>query len=180
MTEEALEQAEANGDYSTVICVMNQSCFDDCDDAEDLAEAATDALLRLSASVDKEKLGEAGACEAVIRIMEKFCEEAAIVEVSLGCVRLLCAANANQARMGNVADLIVRAMQIHSEGEATLQEQACLAVEALAHGNKENAHKLMEAGVEKELTSAKSRITNERNKTYPDRAAAALAAATAA
>jgi hypothetical protein len=180
MTEEALEQAEANGDYSTVICIMDQSCSDDCEDAEELAEAATDALLRLSGSADKEKLGEAGACEAVIKIMEKFSEEAAVVEVALGCVRPLCATTANQARMGGMADLIVRAMQVHSEGEATLQEQACLAVEALAQGNKENADKLLEAGVEKELASAKGRITNERNKTYPDRAAAALAASASA
>jgi hypothetical protein len=50
--------------------------------------------------------------------------------------------------------------------------QACLAVEALAAGGQQAA--LRAAGAAEAVESSKALITNERNKTYPDRALVAL------
>ena len=143
-----------------------------------MVEAAADALLRLLSAQNAARVGEAGACAAAARALRCFMGEAAIVEVALGIVRKLAGAAANCGRFPPaLAALLVQAMQEHDEGEATLQEQACLAVEALAAGSGQLAAQLRAAGVEAELGLAEGRIFNVRNKSYPGKALAALAAA---
>ena len=67
--------------------------------------------------------------------------------------------------------------QFHTR--APTHQWGCLATEALVNGSPSNADVCAAAGVEAALLRAKGLITNERNKTYPDRALAALAAAAA-
>ena len=61
------------------------------------------------------------------------------------------------------------------EGESTIQEQACLAIEGLANSSSVLKNNLRDIEVIRdELIAAKGRITNERNKKYPGLAMAAL------
>ena len=101
--------------------------------------------------------------------------EPAVVEVCYGCIRKLCVNDENKRTFGGSAAAIIAGMNEHSEGEATLQEMACLAIEAIAEGeNKEFASMLVDAGVKEAVEQARESIVNERNKTYPDRALMAL------
>ena len=140
-------------------------------------EAVADALLRLG-TAHAAALGEAGACERVAAALALPCsgEEPSLAEVLLGCCRVLCSCEANAMKLllNDGAARLVRAMEAHvSSGEPTLQEQGCLAIEALAAAG--GAEALREAGAEAAIEGARGDIVNERNKTYPERALAALA-----
>ena len=88
--------------------------------------------------------------------------------------RCSCEANAAKLLANDGAAHLVSAMEAHvASGEPTLQEQGCLAIEALAAAG--GAAALRDAGAEAAIEGARGDIVNERNKTYPDRALAALA-----
>ena len=94
----------------------------------------------------------------------------------LGCCRVLAKSEANAAKLlaNDGAAHLVSAMEAHvASGEPTLQEQGCLAIEALANAGGREA--LRDAGAAAAIEGARGDIVNERNKTYPDRALAALA-----
>lgn len=101
------------------------------------------------------------------------------MEVCLGCLRnLALGGESNVAKLlaspAGCAGLVVKAMGQHQGNEPTLQEQACLTVEALAAASSEHAAALNAAGADVAVEGSKALITNERNKAYPDRAIAAL------
>ena len=187
-----IEAAEGDDNYKLLLRILRKLCSEDGDeveDAEDVVEGATDALLRLIAASTKAEIGGAGACEVVCMVLHSWIDEPAIVEAALGVVYKLstgCEANCKlfeevedsaggSEAEDSVSNLIVAAMDLHAEDEATLQEQACLAVAALATGSEALTVALKDAGVVAELGWCKeTRITNERNKAYPDRAMTAL------
>jgi hypothetical protein len=175
---EMVEEAEEAVNYAVITGILAHAASFLGEDGEEVAEGALDALMRLASSVPAvAALGEAGACEAVAVAAKVFMEEPSVMEVALGCFRKLAAGNTeNQARLGaaSAPALLVTAMATHTEGEPTLQEMGCLAVVAMCPGN---ATALKEAGIEVSLEAAKPLIENDRNKTYPDKAMAALASA---
>ena len=109
--------------------------------------------------------------------MKEWREEEAVVEVALGCVAA-CGA-AKEASLDETAkhidvDSIADAMNAY-EGEAAIQEQACLAITSLAELSDDLKGRLKSSeGIGAELREAEGRITNERNKKYAGRAMAAL------
>ena len=107
--------------------------------------------------------------------------------VQVPSVRTVCDMRARPGADANAAKLLandgaarlVSAMEAHvASGEPTLQEQGCLAIEALAAAGGDTARvRLGIAGAEAAIEGARGDIVNERNKTYPDRALAALVGA---
>jgi len=181
---EAIEAAEGDGDLVMIIGILSHSA--NLGDGAAVAEAACDALLRATSSVVKSaEAGALGAGEVILKVMSVFMEEAAIVEVCLGCLKNIGRDTEACARLhavargegggGSCAALVVKAMNDHAENdEPTLQEQACLAIEALAATHTELAAAFVAAGAPAALEAAKTFITNERNKTYPEKALAKL------
>jgi hypothetical protein len=174
---ELIEGAEEEGNVAAIVAAL--LCVSQTDpaleDGEVAAEGACDALMRLvPATVSSADAGEAGACAALVAALARFGEEASVVEVALGCVRDLASAPAkgpcpaNQAALGaaGIAELLVTVMGEHTEGEPTLQEMGCLAVEALAAGCPANVVLIDAAGIRATLGAARECITNDRNKTY--------------
>ena len=176
LDEDALDQAETDLSFGLIeshvrFCAQGGHGID-----EDVAEAALDAVLRLS-SAHGAAMGKVGMCSAVVSMMRAFADEAAVVEVGLGCIDRL-SRKGNQDELGPlVAALLVKAMDEHKEGEPTLQETACLVAEGLAQGHKANAQLLVKAGIESRLVHAEGNIENERNVVYPSNARKAIEAA---
>jgi hypothetical protein len=136
-------------------------------------------IFRLSSTATgRDSLGKAGICETMLLLMNKYVEEAPIIEVALGIIKNLATDNnENQIRFNtNICDLIIKCMKFHSSDEATLQEQACLAIESLTMNCPDNKAKFLLLDVIDVLNKSKELITNERNKTYPDRALSLLIA----
>ncbi|CAH0370238.1 unnamed protein product [Pelagomonas calceolata] len=172
---DAVEAAESSGDCAAVVRLLGSALA--LEEPETAVEAVADALLRLG-SAHAAALGEAGACERVAAALALPCcgDEPSLAEVLLGCCRVLAKSGANAAKLlaNDGAARLVSAMEAHvASGEPTLQEQGCLAIEALAVAG--GAAALREAGAEAAIEGARGDIVNERNKTYPDRALAALA-----
>ena len=172
---DAVEEAEGSGDCAAVVRLLGSALA--LDEPETAVEAVADALLRLG-TAHAAALGEAGACERVAAALALPCcgEEPSLAEVLLGCCRVLATSRANAAKLlaNDGAARLVSAMEAHAaSGEPTLQEQGCLAIEALAAAG--GAAALREAGAEAAIEGARGDIVNERNKTYPDRALTALA-----
>ena len=180
----ALEEAEEGMDYSTVSELMHAAVEqreDFGEDWADFAEAACDSMLRMtsdSAACAAEAEAAADACNTAIMVLKGSLEEAAVVEVALALVKSLAKETSNKARFAEsaseIGEAIVQAMRTHSEGEASLQDQACLAIEALATDNYANAAALCAAGAVTAVGAAKELITNERNKPHADNALRAL------
>mmetsp|Transcript_4605 Transcript_4605/g.5817 ORF Transcript_4605/g.5817 Transcript_4605/m.5817 type:complete len:199 (-) Transcript_4605:1518-2114(-) len=180
---EAIEFAETEKDFETIVGILKASCSESkpVEDCETVAEAACDAMLRASSRTENATAFETfGASEAICSAMKRFAEQPAIIEVCCGVIKDL--ASSNIVNQNNLAEagatkLLVTSMNYHTDGEATLQEQACLAVESLSKGNAKNAKLLVDAGIKTSLEQAKGLITNDRNKTYPDIALACINAA---
>ena len=175
---DAVEAAEASGDDPVLVGLLASALA--LEEPATAVEAVADALLRLGGSG---RLGEnLGACEQVRAALALPCcgEEPSLAEVLLGCCRVLAKSGANVAKLlaNEGAARLVRAMDAHvSSGEPTLQEQGCLAIEALAvAGGAAARGALRDAGAEAAIEGARGDIVNERNKTYPDRALTALLA----
>ena len=165
---EALEQAE---DAAALAAVLAKSAREAWEVA---GEAAADALNRVAA---RPVAAADVAAAAVAAALGAFVEEPSVVEVLLSCARRL--APAAPGAIAAAAPAMRAALDEHSDGEATLQEQGCLAVEAVALAGAAHAAALEAAGLRGAVERARESITNERNKTYPDRALAALDAAAA-
>ena len=85
MDDEALEKAEQQLSFGLLsshlrYCAQGREGSD-----EDSAEAALDIVLRLAFDHGP-AMGKVGVCSAVVECVEKFMEEAAVVEVGLGCI----------------------------------------------------------------------------------------------
>lgn len=120
---------------------------------------------------------------ALVRALAAWQQEDAVVEVAMGCIATVTgqaaagkeawASDPEQA-IAYVASVVdaVRALP----GEATVQEQACLAIEGLAllHDEFKAALNAVDGMKEELIAMRADRITNERNKAYPLRAAKAL------
>jgi hypothetical protein len=154
---EDIEAAEEAKDVDRVVAFLGLASSNEHSGEEDwaeAAEAALDALYRLvkggavSGSDDESLLFH---LQAVFDALNAWEEVEAIVEVGLGCLVAI-ASKADTKDEDDVAipvEFVLDLMKDFS-GEQTIQEQSCLAIEGLA------------------------RITNERNKAYPVRAAKAL------
>lgn len=177
---DAVEAAEASGDDPVLVGLLASALA--LEEPATAVEAVADALLRLGGSGRLDAGALLGACEQVRAALALPCcgEEPSLAEVLLGCCRVLAKSGANVAKLlaNEGAARLVRAMDAHvSSGEPTLQEQGCLAIEALAvAGGAAARGALRDAGAEAAIEGARGDIVNERNKTYPDRALTALLA----
>ena len=169
--EAAVEDLEQAEDAAALAAVLAKSAREAWEVA---GEAAADALNRLAA---RPVAAADVAAAAVAAALGAFVEEPSVVEVLLSCARRL--APAAPGAIAAAAPAMRAALDEHSDGEATLQEQGCLAVEAVALAGAAHAAALEAAGLRGAVERARESITNERNKTYPDRALAALDAAAA-
>ena len=106
-------------------------------------------IFRLSSTATgRDSLGKSGVCERILMLMAKYIEEASIIEVALAIIKNLATDNNdNQIRFNinnlNICELIIKCMKFHSSDEATLQEQACLAIESLTTNCPENKAKFL-------------------------------------
>ena len=169
--EAAVEDLEQAEDAAALAAVLAKSAREAWEVA---GEAAADALNRVAA---RPVAAADVAAAAVAAALGAFVEEPSVVEVLLSCARRL--APAAPGAIAAAAPAMRAALDEHSDGEATLQEQGCLAVEAVALAGAAHAAALEAAGLRGAVERARESITNERNKTYPDRALAALDAAAA-
>jgi hypothetical protein len=168
--EEQIEHAEEAGDTAKLLeLIAHCAKHGGDDDWTEVAESSLDALYRLA----KGGTNITSGLGVVFSSLEAWEAEDAIVEVGLGCVVSL--AKTAQAEEGSLdVGLIMSILQAFPD-ESTIQEQACLAIEGLAlASDKLKGAILAIDGIQDELAAAKTRITNERNKAYPGRAAKAL------
>lgn len=186
---EDIEAAEESKDVGRVVAFVGLASSNEHGGEEDwaeVAEAALDALYRLikggavaGSSIDHLK--------AVFDALNAWEEEEAIVEVGLGCIVAIASKADNKEyaskdddddnkTMAEIPVEFVLDLMKDFGGESTIQEQACLAMEGLALWKDSWKDVLAGAeGVKDELLAAREeRITNERNKAYPVRAAKAL------
>ena len=170
------------------------------DDWSEAAEAAFDALYRLvkgGGNTDENETEPPGNASSSFLILGSvFCglkpwrDDEAIVEVGLGCIvaiasRAIKQETTTEAEANNHddetyesdvdVDFVFELMRDFG-GESTVQEQACLAIEGLALWKPSWKRRLRAChGIRGELLKARNeRITNQRNKAYPVRAAKAL------
>jgi hypothetical protein len=176
MAEELSDQIEAaeEAEDSTKLLGIIETCtlHGGDEDWTEVAESSLDAYFRLAKSGKAN--GDDKGIPAVFAALAAWNEEAAIVEVALGCIVAL--AKTYSGNTNNNVDLSLLWTMIKSfPDESTIQEQACLAIEGLALASDSCKAALKASdGIELELAAAKERITNERNKAYPGRAAEAL------
>ncbi|VEU34942.1 unnamed protein product [Pseudo-nitzschia multistriata] len=191
---EDIEAAEEAGDTEQILAYLRFASSEDRRNEEgedeeyvwtEVSEEALDAFYRL---VKASK--ELGASAALSHLADVFAalgawkEEEAIVEVALGCIVAVASRAGKDEGDGSNSDdragalsvgLVLDTMKEFAD-EPTIQEQACLAIEGLALWRDDWKAALGEAeGIQDELAAARGeRITNERNKAYPLRAAKAL------
>ena len=201
---EDIEAAEEAKNIDGVVAYIGLVSSGDKGGEEDWAEAAEaslDALYRLvkggAYDVDgDDDDGEENNLDALFHLSAVFdCldaweEEDAIVEVGLGCVVAIASkakkSEPKETTTGDDGDddddapfvnveLVLDLMKDFGS-ESTIQEQASLAIEGLVLWKTCWKEELAKAeGIREELSAAKNdRITNERNKSYPVRAATAL------
>jgi thiopurine S-methyltransferase len=177
----AAAKAEEADDIATLILILEHTCSAGVDpaDFENATEAACDGLLRLTKGRPARLASNGDAvCAAVCHALSTFGSEPGIVEVILGCVNNFAADAACREKLGecSIAELLVAAMGEHTSGEATLQEQGCLAIAALADGSNANVARLLAAGAAKSLEAAIGLIGERATvKGYVTLAQAALA-----
>lgn len=170
----SIEAAEESGNLSALLGIVHSS-VDDMDNCEE----GLSAIYRLLGSMPTVDLGEdsSRALDLVAICLQKYVDEPSILEVLFGCIRV-CAAKSLPLQSllctpDNISYLIT-AMNTHTDGEETLQEQGSLVICEFAKGSPENTQILLKAGVEAALEQAARLITNERNKKYPVLAKEAL------
>jgi len=172
---EVVEESERKENFKALVEICQNCCAKG--DFETAMEESLDALLRLSAGSAKiDILKASNVCDMVPLALQNYQEEAAIIEVLFGLIRNLSKSEEMRTSLGRHATLIVKCMNEHSDGEATLQEMACLAIEAMCcKGHLVNAGLMQTAGAPICLENvSRPSITNERNLTYPDRALKAI------
>uniref|UniRef100_A0A7S4EGB1 W2 domain-containing protein n=1 Tax=Pseudo-nitzschia australis TaxID=44445 RepID=A0A7S4EGB1_9STRA len=192
---EDIEAAEENGDIDQILAYLEiGSSKDHRGNGEEdehyawteVTEEALDAFYRL-VKAGTDPVGASTALAYLTKIfasLEAWKEEEAIAEVALGCI-VSVASKADKTEAGageatateiNLQLQLVLDVMKEFDNEATIQEQACLAIEGLALWNEDWKATFRESeGIGDELKAAREeRITNERNKAYPVRAAKAL------
>ncbi len=168
LDEDEIEACEGECNVDKLIGCLDVACDD-----ESTVEAVLDALLRLSKGLEL-NLNHGN---VIVKAIKANSSEPCIVEVGLGCIKNLAgvsSVSSDAVFASTAAALIVDSMKKHGDSEPTLLEQGCLAIEALAKGNKSNAEALIACGVHDALSLATENIENERNKAYPIRAMNAL------
>lgn len=178
--ESQIEAAEEAGDGTKLLELISTcTAHGGDDDWTEVAEASLDALFRLAKSGDHQDPVANPGIPVLFASLAAWKQEEAIVEVGLGCLASLAKSYMSNADEGDVADsldlnLLLTILKEFPD-ESTIQEQACLAMESLALvSDKLKASLKCMPGIQEELVAAKERITNERNKAYPGRAAKAL------
>jgi hypothetical protein len=178
---ELVEESEGNANVKTLVGICTSGCSRK--DFETVMEEGLDALLRLSSGLDMEKLNalkQASVCDMIPLALTKYQEEASIIEVLFGLIRNLSkpvegSKEDMRSSLGQNAGAMIDCMNEHAEGEATLQEMACLAIEALCTGHEANIEQFKSVEAPNCLNEiSRPAITNERNKTYPDKALTAM------
>mmetsp|Transcript_16564 Transcript_16564/g.21679 ORF Transcript_16564/g.21679 Transcript_16564/m.21679 type:complete len:195 (-) Transcript_16564:329-913(-) len=183
---EEIEAAEEAADVTKLLSII-VTCTKNVDDEDwtEVAESSLDAYYRLvkgGSSVPLPLSDDASCLDQLFLSLKGWKDEEAIVEVALGCIVSTVTWMKNNSTTNNATDyntnldfyLIIAIMKSFQD-ESTIQEQACLALEALAlTSDAIKAEILSLEGLKEELVAAKERISNERNKAYPGRAAAAL------
>jgi len=179
LNEDQLEEAEGAGEVMKIVEFLKVA------KDEDQAESALDAILRLSAVRGEGVEGSGAALEVsitsnVLNVLEKYAEEAPVVEVALGCVKNLVTAltqTHSDEVLSRAAKLTIAAMLQHGDaGEPTLMEQGCLALSAMATFSMSAAETMEDSCVNVALDAAAESIENERNKKYPVETKAHIAA----
>ncbi len=178
---ELVEESEGNADIKTLVGICTSGCSKE--DFETVMEEGLDALLRLSSGLDMQKLNamqQASVCDMIPMALTKYQEEASIIGVLFGLIRNLSkpvegSNDDMRSSLGQNAGVMIACMNEHAEGEATLQEMACLAIEALSTGHEANIEQFKSVDAPKCLNDvSRPAITNERNMTYPDKALKAM------
>ena len=178
---ELVEESEGNADIKTLVGICTSGCSKE--DFETVMEEGLDALLRLSSRLDMEKLNalqQASVCAMISMALTKYQEEASIIEVLFGLIRNLSkpvegSNDDMRSSLGQNAGAMIDCMNESAEGEATLQEMACLAIEALCTSHEANIEQFKSVDAPKCLNDvSRPAITNERNMTYPDKALKAM------
>lgn len=172
--EDQIEAAEEAGDITKLFTIISTCAKHGGDeDYETATEGSLDSLYRLVKSGSAFSIDVLG---QIFATLEAWKGEEAIVEVALGCIVAITSKRAelSEEEQNVNVNLIIEVMQSY-EGESTIQEQACLAIEGLAKSSSVLKKNLRDIeGIGDELIAAKGRITNERNKKYPGLATAAL------
>jgi hypothetical protein len=177
-----IEESELKRDFKTLVDICTCGCSKEDFEAS-IMEEGVDALLRLSSGLDMDKLNalqQARVCDMIPMALTKYQEEAAIIEVLFGLIRNLSKTvegsnDDMRSSLGQNAGAMIACMNEHAEGEATLQEMACLAIEALCTGHEANIEQFKSVDAPKCLNDvSRPAITNERNMTYPDKALKAM------
>ena len=171
--EQQIEAAEEASDAPKLLELISTcTSHGGDDDWTEVAEGSLDALFRIAKGGSTSVADEA--ISALFDSLKAWKEEEAIVEVALGCIVAL--SKFYKAADNDKLDLTLLLSILRDfPDESTIQEQACLAVEGLAWVS-DSAKESLKAmdGMQEELVAARGRISNERNKAYPGRAAQAL------
>lgn len=182
---EDIEAAEEAKDVDRVVAFVGLASSNEHGGEEDwaeVAEASLDALYRLVKGGSSKSEESLFYLQAVFDALNAWEEEDAIVEVGLGCLVAIASKASKETEgdeeeedVGIPVEFVLDLMKDFGD-ESTIQEQACLAMEGLALMKPSWKDELASAeGIREELKAAKEeRITNERNKAYPVRAATAL------
>ena len=178
--EDQIEEAEEAGNVSKILEIV-QVCTSKSgdDDWTDVTEGSLDALFRLAKGGNNDAIS-VSVVETIFKALQAWKDEEAIVEVALGCLVSVL------SKLEGIKDddipnlelaLIWKLLEDFSD-ESTIQEQACLTVEGFALASSTWKQCLLDTcgggDVTTTLTESRERITNERNKAYPGRAAKAL------
>ncbi len=172
-----IEKAEEVGDLRELIRLVKENL----DTEEDVLEEALSATYRLAtslSSIDLDGDDVTFAADVLFNCFERWMEEAYLIEIVLSIVK--CFANKSvslreQLSSSTTLKMVVECMNTHADGEETVQEQGCLAVEALAQGSLDARSVLNSYGAAEAVERAAGLITNERNKKYAVQAKTALA-----
>mmetsp|Transcript_14091 Transcript_14091/g.20563 ORF Transcript_14091/g.20563 Transcript_14091/m.20563 type:complete len:181 (+) Transcript_14091:73-615(+) len=174
--EDDIEGFEAKGSegMKEIMRGLSEICEDEEGD-EGVAEACLDACLRMKSEegVNAELVAS---IPTLALTLEKFMDEATVIEVLFAVLTNVVTKSESQSSFGTESNVknVIKAMDIHSEGEETLIEYACLLIESLALENEAARIFFIEAGAESRLKMAENVITNVRNQKYVVAARAAL------
>lgn len=174
---EQIEKAEEELNISLLVEIIGSNMDD-----EDVLDEALSAAYRLCVSLPTtslESVDTAVFSQTMSNCLEKCWEEPSLLEMIFGCIRCFASKNAEMQTelcTDNNLKLLVQALNTHTDGEETVQEQGCLVVEAFARESPANIARIMtpEYKINEVLDRAKELITNERNKKYPMQAREAL------
>ena len=175
---DAAENAKDVGKIVNYICITSSVETGGDSDWAEAAETSLDALYRLVKAGNSKPNQSLKQLKCVFDALTAWQEEETIVEVGLGCI---VAISSNAKKSNDDSDIAVDVefiLELMKDfvDRSAIQEQACLAIEGLAQWRLSWKDALATAeGMKEELQEAHNfRIMNERNKSYPVRAAKTL------